>query len=144
MKDIIDHFGIIESIEDKHVRVRSVQSSACSACQAKSLCASAESKEKIIDVWETDAENLKVGNEVRVCASLSMGRNAVVLAFIVPLVLMVVWMVVALMVLHLSELTAIVGVLAILLIYYIGLWTMRDKLSRKFAFWIEKEQTEMQ
>ncbi len=139
MKDIIDHLGIVESIEDRHVRVRIVQSSACSGCHAKSLCASAESKEKIIDIWEADTEGLNVGDEVRVCASLSMGRNAVVLAFIVPLVLMVVWMVVALLVLHLSELAAIGGVLAVLLIYYIGIGAMRNRLKRTFSFWIEMD-----
>ena len=137
MKDIIDHSGIVESIEDRHVRVRIVQSSACSSCQAKSLCASAESKEKIIDVWDADTNEMKVGDEVKVCASLSMGRNAVMLAFVVPLVLMVVWMIVALMVLKLSEPIAIGGVLGLLIIYYIGIGAMRNKLKRKFAFWIE-------
>lgn len=138
MKDIIDHIGVVETIENTHVRVKILQSSACSACQAKSLCASAEQKEKIVDVWDDEADRLTVGDEVRVCASMSMGRNAVVLAFVVPLVLMVVWLVVALRVLSMGELAAIGGVLLLLLIYYIGLWAVRNKLSRSFAFWIEK------
>jgi sigma-E factor negative regulatory protein RseC len=138
MKDIIDHTGSVESIEGTHVRIRILQSSACSACQAKSLCASAEQKEKIVDVWDDEADRLTVGDEVRVCASMSMGRNAVVLAFVVPLVLMVVWLVVALRVLSMGELAAIGGVLLLLLIYYIGLWAVRNRLSRAFAFWIEK------
>ena len=138
MKDIIDHIGVVETIENTHVRVKILQLSACSACQAKSLCASAEQKEKIVDVWDDEADRLTVGDEVRVCASMSMGRNAVVLAFVVPLVLMVVWLVVALRVLSMGELAAISGVLLLLLIYYIGLWAVRNRLSRSFAFWIEK------
>lgn len=138
MKDIIDHIGVVETIENTHVRVKILQSSACSACQAKSLCASAEQKEKIVDVWDDEADRLTVGDEVRVCASMSMGRNAVVLAFVVPLVLMVVWLVVVLRVLSMGELAAIGGVLLLLLIYYIGLWAVRNRLSRSFAFWIEK------
>ena len=138
MKDIIDHIGVVETIENTHVRVKILQSSACSAWQAKSLCASAEQKEKIVDVWDDEADRLTVGDEVRVCASMSMGRNAVVLAFVVPLVLMVVWLVVALRVLSMGELAAIGGVLLLLLIYYIGLWAVRNRLSRSFAFWIEK------
>ena len=102
MKDIIDHIGVVETIENTHVRVKILQSSACSACQAKSLCASAEQKEKIVDVWDDEADRLTVGDEVRVCASMSMGRNAVVLAFVVPLVLMVVWLVVTLSTISLS------------------------------------------
>jgi len=139
MKDIIDHTGSVESIEGTHVRIRILQSSACSACQARSLCASAEAKEKIVDVWDTHADRLTVGEQVKVCASMQMGRNAVLLAFVVPLLLMVAWLVVALKWLVLSELMAIGGVLLLLLIYYIGLWSVREKLSRKFAFWIEKD-----
>ena len=138
MKDIIDHIGVVETIENTHVRVKILQSSACSSCQAKSLCVSAEQKEKIVDVWDAHADRLAVGEEVRVCASMSMGRNAVVLAFAVPLVLMVVWLVLALRVLSMGELAAIGGVLLLILIYYIGLWAMRNRLSQSFAFWIEK------
>ena len=121
MKDIIDHTGSVESIEGTHVRIRILQSSACSACQAKSLCASAEAKEKIVDVWDTHADRLTVGEQVKVCASMQMSLNAVLK-----------WLV-------LSELMAIGGVLLLLFIYYIGLWSVREKLSRKFAFWIEKD-----
>ena len=137
MKDIIDHTGIVETIDNTHVRVRILQSSACSACQAKSLCSSAEQKEKLIDVWDSRADRWAVGQEVRVCASLSMGRNAVTLAFVVPLVLMVLWIVLAVTFFSLGELWAVAGALSLLIIYYIGLWTLRNRLSRTFAFWIE-------
>ena len=57
MKEIIEHQGVIESIEDAHVRVNIVQMAACSGCKARSLCTSSESKEKIIDVYEVGAKN---------------------------------------------------------------------------------------
>ena len=55
MKDIIEHQGVIASIEEGHVRVNIVQLAACSGCKARSLCTSSESKEKIIDVYERGA-----------------------------------------------------------------------------------------
>lgn len=133
----ISHTGFVESVENGHVRVKILQASACSSCQVKSMCSSAESKEKIIDVWN-DNRNYTLGEEVTVCGSMSMGRNAVVLAFVIPLVLMIVWLVVAINLLSLSELAAILGLLALLGIYYALLGVFKDKLSHTFAFWIEK------
>ena len=138
MGSTIDHVGIIESIENNHIRVRIDQASACASCQVKSMCASAESKEKTVDVWDAQASRYAVGQRVRVCATLSMGRNAVTLAFLVPLVLMMVWMVAALKLLNLGELPAICGVIVILTVYYMALSLFKNRLSRSFSFWIEE------
>jgi sigma-E factor negative regulatory protein RseC len=140
MKSKIDHNGVVESIEGNHIKVRILQASACSACQAKALCASSDTKEKIIDVWDDNADQYHVGENVMACSSLSMGRNAVYLAFLIPLVLMILWMVLSLKAFHLSELTAILGVGIILAIYYLLLSALKDKLSKTFSFWIEKLQ----
>lgn len=140
MKSKIDHNGVVESIEGNHIKVRILQASACSACQAKALCASSDTKEKIIDVWDDNADQYHVGESVMACGSLSMGRNAVYLAFLIPLVLMILWMVLSLKAFHLSELTAILGVGIILAIYYLLLSALKDKLSKTFSFWIEKLQ----
>ncbi len=133
----ISHTGIVESAENGHVRVKILQTSACSSCQVKAMCASAESKEKIIDVWN-DSRSFAIGEEVTVCGSMSMGRNAVVLAFVIPLVLMVLWMVAALKLLMLSEAWAVLGLLVLLAIYYAVLSVFKERLSRTFSFWIEK------
>ena len=133
----ISHTGIVESAENGHVRVKILQTSACSSCQVKAMCASAESKEKIIDVWN-DSRSFAIGDEVTVCGSMSMGRNAVVLAFVIPLVLMVLWMVAALKLLMLSEAWAVLGLLVLLAIYYAVLSVFKERLSRTFSFWIEK------
>lgn len=132
----ISHQGIVESVEKDHVRVRIVQASACSSCQAKAMCTSAEAKEKIVDVWGATGQH-RIGDEVTVCGSLSMGKRAVLLAFALPLLLMVVWLVVALKVMALNELWAVVGVLAVLCVYYVLLSLFRQRLSRTFSFWIE-------
>ena len=79
MADIIKHRGIVEKVEGAHVVVRIVQTSACAACSAKGLCNASESKEKQIDVYEVNAP-YRVGEEVMVCGTTSMGMRAVVLA----------------------------------------------------------------
>lgn len=135
-KGKITHEGVVESVENGHVRVRILQTSACSSCQVKAMCVSAEATEKVIDVWNAMG-NHKVGDEVVVCGSLTMGRNAVWLAFGLPLVIMVLWIVAALNVLGLGELASILGALGILAVYYALLACFKNRLSRHFSFWIE-------
>ncbi len=138
MKGKIEHHGIIESIEGCHIRVKIVQSSACSLCQAKTLCASAESKEKIIDLYDSDASSYNIGEEVMVYGSASMGRDAVIFAFVIPLVLIIAWLISAIEFLHMEDIAAVGIVFALLAAYYIILWTGKERFSKKFLFMIEK------
>ena len=139
MRETIEHQGVIASVEGRHVRVNILQVAACGGCKARSLCASSESKEKIIDVYEDDAAmKYKIGEEVTVCGALSMGKQAVRLAFGVPVLLIVVWMLVAMVWLKLDELVS-VGILALILaLYFYILYMNRDRMAKKFAFWISQ------
>ena len=143
MKETIAHQGVIESVEGCHVKVNILQVAACSGCKARSLCASSESKEKIIDVYEDDAAlKYKIGEPVMVCGALSMGKQAVRLAFGIPVVLIVVWMLVAMVWLKLGELMS-VGMLAVLLAaYFYILYLNKDRMAKRFAFWIEKQSNQ--
>lgn len=138
MKDIIEHQGTIESIKDDHVVVRIVQHAACGSCKAKSMCSSSESKEKLIDVYEAGAALRRhVGDNVSVCGTLSMGKKAVYLAFGVPLLITTVWMMLSIAVLGMAELAA-VGILAgVISLYFFILYLNRNKMAKKFAFWIK-------
>lgn len=138
MKETIEHQGVVESVEGEHVRVNILQVSACSGCKARSLCSTSESKEKIIDVYEQGAaQKYRPGDEVKVCGTLSMGKQAVRLAFGIPLLLTAVWMLIAMAWLRMNELLA-VGVLTLLLVvYFYTLYINKDKMAKRFAFWIE-------
>ena len=137
MKNRIEHSGQVESVSDDKVRVRILQASACSACEAKALCHSSDSKEKII-VCRRNGQDYTAGEQVMVYGSMAMGRNAVILAFVVPLVVIVVWLFCAVGIFHINELLAI-GIMVILLaVYYLMLHLMNGVLSKQFEFWIEK------
>lgn len=73
-----------------------------------------------------------------VYGSATMGRDAVVFAFVVPLVLIVAWMILAIKMLCFNELMAVGGIVLILVVYYAILWTGKEKLGKKFLFMIEK------
>lgn len=149
MKDEIEHSGTIESIDDGHIRVRITQSSACAGCTARSLCQSSESKDKMVDVTlgsrgtvspigEAPCSQLHVGDVVTVCGSSAMGRTAVVLAFVVPLVLMVATVAVGIKLMILSEPVSIGLAFAVLAAYYFVLWTQRTRIQRRFVWRIKK------
>ncbi len=134
----IEHEGIIESIDGSHIQVKILQSSACSSCQMKSMCATAESQEKLIDIYTPLSKDYSVGERVKACGTLTMGRNAVLLAFVLPLALIVISVLCGLYVFNLSEQLTIVSVLVALAIYYLIIHSLRSRLSKQFSFWIEK------
>ena len=138
MADIIKHRGVVEKIEGTHVVVRIVQTSACSSCSAKGLCNASESKEKQIDIYGVDTP-CRVGEEVVVCGTTSMGMRAVLLAFGVPLLILLLALFVTMRITDGDALlSAFVALLAVMP-YYLLVYFMKDKLDRTFSFTIEKQ-----
>ena len=138
MADIIKHRGIVEKVEGAHVVVRIVQTSACAACSAKGLCNASESKEKQIDVFEAGA-SYRIGEEVVLCGSTSMGMRAVFLAFGIPMLLLLVALFVTMRVTDGDALVSSLVALFAVVPYYLVIYFMKDKLNKTFSFTIEKQ-----
>ena len=139
MADIIKHRGIVEKVDGSHIVVRIVQTSACSSCSAKGLCNASESKEKQIDVYEANP-SYQIGEEVMVCGTTSMGMRAVLLAFGVPLLILVLALGVSMRLTGEDALLSSGIALVSVVPYYIGIYFCKDKLNRTFSFTIEKKQ----
>lgn len=137
MTDIIKHRGIVENIDGSHIRVRIVQTSACSACSVKGHCNASESKEKLIDVFEPKAASYRTGEEVMLYGTTSMGMQAVFLAFGVPFLVLLAALFLAMHFTGRDELASAVIALLALVPYYAVIYLCRSKLSRKFSFTIE-------
>ena len=138
MADIIKHRGIVEKIEGSHIVVRIVQTSACSACSAKGLCNASESKEKQIDVYEVNPA-YRIGEEVVLCGTTSMGMKAVFLAFGIPVLLLLAALFVTMRVTDGDALLSAVVALVAVVPYYAILYLMKDKMNKTFSFVIEKQ-----
>ena len=138
MADIIKHRGIVEKVEGSHVVVRIVQTSACAACSAKGLCNASESKEKQIDVYEAGA-SYRIGEEVVLCGSTSMGMRAVFLAFGIPMLLLLFALFVTMRVTDGDALVSSLVALFAVVPYYLVIYFMKDKLNKTFSFTIEKQ-----
>ena len=50
MSNKIKHSGVVDGVDGTTVRVRILQSSACSACKVASHCNASETKEKLVEV----------------------------------------------------------------------------------------------
>ena len=138
MADIIKHRGIVEKVEGSHIVVRIVQTSACAACSAKGLCNASESKEKQIDVYEVNA-SYRIGEEVVLCGTTSMGMRAVFLAFGIPMLLLLVALFVTMRVTDGDALVSSLVALFAVVPYYLVIYFMKDKLNKTFSFTIEKQ-----
>ncbi len=135
MEDTIRHIGIVERVDGEMAIVRIAQTSACAACHAAKMCMASESREKRIDARML--EPMQVGDEVEVLVREQAGWLAVFLAYVIPFLLLVAavaWFA------HigLSEAKAGTAALVSVALYYVGLRMFRDKLQRKFSFWVKK------
>lgn len=135
MAQTITHRGTVKSVDGKHISVEIAQASACSACVAKKLCNSSESKDKLVDVVCDEATTYSVGEDVLLTGSLEMGLKAVWWAYIAPLLLLVAVLLVAGA--SGNEPVAALSALAVLAVYYGLLYLNRGRLTRKFSFTIK-------
>lgn len=136
MSEHINHNGRIEKIEGSAIFVRIIQQSACSGCHAQGMCGASEKKEKIIEVNDNSGK-FHVNEEVMLCGQSSLGLLAVLLAFVIPIILVVVAIGVG-DYLQWDETTS--GLIGLLLLvpYYCLLYLLRERLKRKFIFTLKK------
>lgn len=132
--DVIQHTGEIIAIENGMAKVMIMQTSACSSCHAKNVCGVSDKKEKVIEA-EINTNDFKVGEVVNVVGQKSLGITAVLLAYVMPFVLILVTMLIA------SVITAeewIIGTvsLGILVPYFVVLRLMKSKIQAKFKFYV--------
>ena len=138
-REMIKHDGIIIALnEDGTALVRIVQTSACAACKAKAMCASAESAEKEMTVVLLGDEQWAVGNEVEVMVQQKMGWKAVVLAYLLPFFVMLAVMFIGNAIWAVRE--EILGTVALcaMALYYLLLGMFKDKLQKEFSFTARK------
>lgn len=132
MSKIVTHKGKVIHLEGLDVRVMIESMSACAACHAKGMCTLSDKEDKIIDIKVSAerAAKLNVGDEVMVAVSQQRGMQAVLLAYILPAILVVLSLILLLKLL--PEPIAILSALAVLGVYYYVLYLFRNKLDAKF------------
>ena len=155
-REMIKHDGIVMAVyEDGTALVRIVQTSACAACKAKAMCASAESAEKemrvtlLMDngrpagygVLDADKPLLeyKVGEEVEVMVQQKMGWKAVVLAYLLPFFVMLAVIFMGNALWNVREEILGTAALCAMALYYLVLGMFKSKLQKEFSFTAKKK-----
>jgi len=136
MDEQIRHTGVVLRTEGNMAHVEIVQTSSCSACKARSMCMSSESRQKEMDALMM--EPMAAGDRVEVEVRERLAWKAVLLAYILPFVVMLaliagldVWT-------DWSE--AVVGTLSLcgIALYYIVLSMFKHRLQKQFVFTARK------
>lgn len=127
----------MESINGSYLKVRIVQTSACSSCSIKGHCSAAESKEKLIDVYNKEGLDCQIGSQVMISGAASLGMKAVMWAFIFPFVVLLFSLFVSMWMTKGDEAVSSLVALCMLIPYYLILFLCREKFRRTFVFVLE-------
>lgn len=137
-RETIKHAGVIRAINGATAEVEIESSSACTACKARSMCNASESKVKMISAQIAAGEAFELGQQVEVVGEERMGLVAVLLAYVLPLLLMLSILIVAKRV-GASDAQGGLAALGALIPYYIVIYLLRRELNKKIIFTIEQK-----
>lgn len=125
--------GTVFSVGEGEVTVSIEQRSACSGCHAREFCCSADCAERHI-VIKTDDSSYKAGDAVVVEGDNRIGRLAVLLSFVIPIILVVTSVAVSTLILAMSEALSCLVALVVLGGYLVALRLMTPRLRRIMRF----------
>jgi sigma-E factor negative regulatory protein RseC len=140
-KERIEHEGRVIAVDKDYISVEIVNKSACASCHAKGVCGASDEAVKVVEVaqsFATLADDYQVGETVNVVMSSAMGTQAIWIAYVVPLIVLMA----SILVFSLcgaSELWMGLGSLGVVALYYLGVYLMRNRISKIFIFSIEKQ-----
>jgi len=137
-KDEISHVGKVLEITPEYTTVEIVSSSACSECHAKGMCGMADEKTKVIMVPTDPYAGYGKGDEVHVVLKKSMGLKAVWISYVVPLLILMI-LILSLSSVGVSEVCVGLGAIAGVVIYYLGVYLLRDRLAKDFVFCLKEK-----
>lgn len=135
-EETISHEGVVTKIDDDILEIKIVSQSACAACHAKSACGMGEQAEKILTVPRPEGQEFQLLQKVKVVMAINQGNKAAVLAYLIPIILLLAALFVCLGIGLNEGLAALISI-AVLIPYYTILYIQRDKLKKKFEYRIE-------
>ena len=124
------------------MQVRIMQAAACAGCKVASRCATADAREKLIDVMVVpgNEDHWHIGQQVVVVTESAMAGKALLLGFGIPLALMLVVLAV-MMAAGCSEGIIALMMLGSLIPYYILLRLLRNHIDEQISFKLEEQKT---
>jgi sigma-E factor negative regulatory protein RseC len=141
-EDCVEQKGIVIKKQEDKVIVKIEQKSTCSSCHARGACTSLDKKDKEIEIKTKDTQNYNIGDEVVITISTKLGMKAVFIAFVLPLILLVIALFLSIKLFSLTQsLSALVSLLVVAA-YYFFLYKQNLFLSKEFNFLIKEKITQ--
>ena len=137
--ECIEQKGIIEGIKENRIKIKFHPLSVCASCQTKSVCNLKGNQSDIIELIDKSGK-YSVGDEVRLIIKKSLGYAALFLSYILPLIIVLLFLVFFLSAGY-NEIFAGLGSLLILAPYYFILYLLRENIRNRFKITIEKSTT---
>ena len=133
----VSHKGKVVRITPQVTTVSIQQSGACAACHAAGLCGMSEVTEKAVEVPTDPYARYKEGDEVEVLLKASMGMKAVWLAYGIPILVLLAF-ILGLGALGVGEVAAALGGIGVVALYDLVLWLLRGRLQNEYVFTIKR------
>lgn len=133
---VIQHQGVVQNIENNQLEIMIISESACSSCKSKKVCSISEIKEKLVYINNFEG-TYDVGDKVNVFLEEKMGAYAVIVAYGLPFLLMILVLFIGYYN-KLSEPAIGLSVILLLAIYYTSLYLLRNQIGKKVTFKVEK------
>lgn len=129
--------GLVKAIKNNSIEVEIVSCSACAGCAISSSCSMSETKQRVVTIPCSCAEQYQTGDKVEVVMSDSLGLQAVVYVFVIPLLLLLITVVCCYSYGFDDIISGISGII-ILIPYYFALFLERNRLENKFCCRLKK------
>lgn len=133
-KGSVRQSATVLTVTDAEITLEVCRAEACGACRAHSACGGSSERTMTL---ANDGQGYRVGEQVMLVMERSMGLKAVVIAYLVPVFLMIGTLLLAGM--WLSELVSGSLALLVLVIYMLMIRVFRGAISREISITIEKE-----
>lgn len=134
MNKTICRNGVVSGIKGNSLQITIIQSTACGGCRARELCNSSESKERHVSVHVSNPSDYTIGQELVLEGRHADARLASVVAYGLPLVVLIAVLIVCLQLQMSEALSSVVALAAVALYYVIVAMFMRGYLQRRLSF----------
>ena len=135
MSEKIEYRSIVTDVRPGILQVEIRDETVCAACSAQKSCCMSGSREKRLEIPYTSGD-YRPGDQVTVVGKTSMGLKAVVIAFILPLFIILLSLL-AVSSMKMDERQAAIISLSALTVYYFGIYFFKNKIKQTFTFIID-------
>ena len=133
--------GIIREIHEDYLLVEVTLQSACSGCHAKGMCYASQGQNELMKTLiQVPSNSFQIGEKVIVYTAAKLEKRAVLLAYLLPLIILISTLLVAYQITQ-HELVAALTAIILIAIYYIVIWLLNrqeKKIDKQFVLYAKK------